>query len=98
MDVALPARPCAGSAFYSRRPSELGVRCVFASLLERNSLCERIPRHVTHFDCWGLAVSKKRREDAHALQKSGICRAKPNSRVVDFAAFGVRNRLLITSL
>ncbi len=76
--------------------SALGVRCVLASLLERKSLAERAPRDIARFGSWRVTVSQKRREYAHALQKSGNCRTKPNSRVVDFTAFRVRNVSLLT--
>jgi len=78
--------------------SALGVRCVLASLLERKSLAERAPRDVARFGSWRVAVSKKRREYAHALQKSGNCRTKPNSRIVDSRLSEVRNVSLMTLL
>ena len=76
--------------------SALGVRCVLASLVERKSLAERAARDVARFGLGTVAVSQKRREDAHALRKSGNCRTKPNSRVIDFTGFRVRNESLIT--
>ena len=39
--------------------SALGVRCVLASLLERNSLAERAARDVARFRLWTVAVSQK---------------------------------------
>jgi len=89
----------ARSAFHSRKLSELGVvaaATVLASLLEGKSPAEKAARDVARFGSWRVAVSRKRREDAHALQKSGNCRTKLNTRVVDFTAFSVPNVALIT--
>ena len=72
MDFALPVRLCAGSA--------LGVRCVLASLSERKALAKKdtpITFRIHRARDWPL--TQKRREDAHALRKSGSCRTKPNA-------------------